>query len=250
MFLHFDNRRNQSMKNPERYDTQWLFPRDPYPKKGYAYVSLDPIPELRRSFDDKHRTWMKSDPATTGAYDRESINYIITSEEGKKYYHFFKYMLLGSEEHYFVSLLVNWKRTQSHVMSIKSQSVFNSWTVGLPNAVSPGFLTHTMFLSNEMWDGIAGMGKRGVFFARKFSTKKNGKLLDKIDKKLLLSNTSEAGYYWPGFFKVDMISIGKDFGRDVNQNMKLHPEQHCSLYNEESRWIGKRIIDIPFLPEN
>ena len=37
----------------------------------------------------------KSDPATTGAYDRASVEYIVSSIEGKKYWHFFKHMLLG-----------------------------------------------------------------------------------------------------------------------------------------------------------
>ena len=65
--------------------------------------------------DGGWRIWKKSDPATTGAYDRESVDYIVDSEEGRKYYHYFKHMLLGSEEHYYVSLLYNWPRTQSFV---------------------------------------------------------------------------------------------------------------------------------------
>ena len=36
-FYHLDSRRNMSQKNGE-YDTQWLFPRDPWPRKGYASV--------------------------------------------------------------------------------------------------------------------------------------------------------------------------------------------------------------------
>ena len=32
----------------------------------------------------------------TGAYDRQSVDYIINSQEGRKYYHFFKHMLLGT----------------------------------------------------------------------------------------------------------------------------------------------------------
>ncbi len=39
-----------------------------------------------------------------GAYDRMSVDYIVNSLEGKKYWHFFKHMLLGSEEHYYVSM--------------------------------------------------------------------------------------------------------------------------------------------------
>ena len=48
--------------------------------------------------DGVFRVWFKSDPATTAVYDRKSMEYIVNSEEGRKYYHFFKNMLLGSEE--------------------------------------------------------------------------------------------------------------------------------------------------------
>lgn len=48
--------------------------------------------------DGVFRVWYKSDPATTAVFDRRSMEYIVNSVEGKKYYHFFKSMLLGSEE--------------------------------------------------------------------------------------------------------------------------------------------------------
>ena len=65
-----------------------------------------------------------------GAYDRESVEYIVNSEEGKKYWHFFKHMLLGSEEHYYVSLLYNWPRTRAFIQSLSAQSVWNTWMMG------------------------------------------------------------------------------------------------------------------------
>ena len=65
-----------------------------------------------------------------GAYDRESVEYIVNSEEGKKYWHFFKHMLLGSEEHYYVSLLYNWPRTKAFIQSLSAQSVWNTWKLG------------------------------------------------------------------------------------------------------------------------
>jgi hypothetical protein len=76
-------------------------PRDVFPHRGRAFAE-----ENRNyaspSFDGEWRVWKKSDPATTGAYDRESVAYIVNSLERKKYWHFFKHMLLGSEEHYYI----------------------------------------------------------------------------------------------------------------------------------------------------
>ena len=106
-FYHLDNRYN---KSGSRFDTQWLFPRDLYPRKGLAVTTefqFTPPSAVLRSFDGKWRAWKKSDPATTGMYDKESVEYIVKSVEGRKYYHFFKQMLLGSEEHYFIRLLVD-----------------------------------------------------------------------------------------------------------------------------------------------
>ena len=67
----------------------------------------------------------------TGAYDRETVEYVVNSEEGKKYWHFFKHMLLGSEEHYYVSLLYNWPRTKAFIQSLSAQSVWNTWKLGV-----------------------------------------------------------------------------------------------------------------------
>ena len=65
-----------------------------------------------------------------GAYDKESVEYIVNSMEGKKYYHFFKHMLLGSEEHYYVSLLYNWPRTKAFIQTLSAESVWNTWKFG------------------------------------------------------------------------------------------------------------------------
>lgn len=109
------------------------------------------------------------------------MSYIINSVEGRKYYHFFKHMLLGSEEHYYVSLLYNWPRTKAFVQSLSAQIVWNTWELGLWEQ-SEGFQTHTHFLSLNEWDILAGFSKRGMMFARKFSTKKTAALLDRIDQ--------------------------------------------------------------------
>jgi hypothetical protein len=47
------------------------------------------------------RLWKKSDPGTTGAYDRASVDYIVNSLEGRKYWHYFKHMLLGRLKFFF-----------------------------------------------------------------------------------------------------------------------------------------------------
>jgi hypothetical protein len=118
----------------------------------------------------------------TGAYDRLSVDYIINSLEGRKYYHFFKHMLLGSEEHYYVSLLYNWPRTKAFVQTLSAQAVWNTWELGLWEQTE-GFQTHTHFLSMNEWDILAGFSKRGMMFARKFSTKKTAAVLDAIDAR-------------------------------------------------------------------
>ena len=115
-----------------------------------------------------------------GAYDRLSVDYIINSLEGRKYYHFFKHMLLGSEEHYYVSLLYNWPRTKAFVQTLSAQTVWNTWELGLWEQTE-GFQTHTHFLTLNEWDILSGFSKRGMMFARKFSTKKTAALLDRID---------------------------------------------------------------------
>ena len=79
----------------------------------------------------------------TGAYDRETVEYVVNSEEGKKYWHFFKHMLLGSEEHYYVSLLYNWPRTKAFIQSLSAQSVWNTWKLGVYVYVYVYVLLHT-----------------------------------------------------------------------------------------------------------
>jgi hypothetical protein len=197
-FYFLNNRRNKTNSNYKGkdrnvWDTQWLFPRDKF--HGRAYSNWDPK-HATSAFDNVWRIWKKSDPATTGAYDRESIDYIVNSIEGKKYYHFFKHMLLGSEEHYYVSLLWNWKRTQNFVQTLSAQTVWNTWEIGLwESKKSGGFLTHTHFLSPAEMDIIKGFSKRGMFFARKFSTKKTPLLLDMIDDYIHNNKTTVST--WP-----------------------------------------------------
>ena len=218
-FYHLDNRRN---KSSVRHDTQWLFPRDKIPHKGRAYPDESEI-HASPSFDGVFRVWKKSDPATTGIYDRESIEYIVRSEEGKKYWHFFKHMLLGSEEHYYVSLLYNWPRTRRFVQSITAQSVWNTWELGLWES-SAGFQTHTHFLTTKEWDIIKGFSKRGMVFARKFSSKKTSELLDMIDSYILTNKSTDAGSHWPGFFYVDTWTYGKSWVNWYRNNETLNAD--------------------------
>ena len=112
------------------------------------------------SFDGQLRLWRKSDPGTSAAYDRESVRYIIDSEEGRKYYHFFKHMLLGSEEHYYISLLYNWPRTKAFVTNIASQAVWNTWSLGAWGSGFGGFQTHTHYLTENEMPILRGLGKR------------------------------------------------------------------------------------------
>lgn len=215
-FYHLDNRRN---KSGMAFDTQWLFPRDKIPGRGRAYpdeVSAD----TTSSFDNVFRVWKKSDPATTGAYDRESVQYIVQSVEGKKYYHFFKHMLLGSEEHYYVSLLYNWKRTKSFVQTLSAQAVWNTWELGLWEQAT-GFQTHTHFLSPAEWTRLQGFSKRGMFFARKFSTKKTPEILNMIDSYILRNISTDAGTFWPGFLHVDTWSPGKLWVSEYHKNESI-----------------------------
>jgi hypothetical protein len=203
-FYHLDNRRN---KSNIRLDTMWLFPRDTYPGKGRAYANEDRNHALL-PIDNEWRVWQKSDPATTGIYDLRTIEYITESTEGRKYYHFFKHMLLGSEEHYYVSLLYNWNRTKGFVMTLSSEVVWNTWELGLWEQ-APGFQTHTHFLSFGELDLIKGFAKRGMIFARKFSSDKTGKLLNFIDDYIHFNSSTDAGIWWPGYFEVDVTSPGR-----------------------------------------
>jgi hypothetical protein len=218
-FYHLDNRRN---KSATIMDTQWLFPRDIQPGRGRAYSDWDPAMAIP-SFDNGWRIWKKSDPATSGIYDRESVEYIANSEEGRKYYHFFKHMLLGSEEHYYVSLLYNWERTQAFVQTLSAQSVWNTWELGLWEQ-SSGFLTHTHFLTLKEWPHIEGFARRGMLFARKFNSHKTPELLDKIDSYIHDNASTDAGSMWPGFFEVDTWSPGKIWVAAFRKNQSIAAE--------------------------
>ena len=222
-FYRLDNRRNKSASS-QQHDTQWLFPRDTSKNKGYAFAE-EGIQVGARSFDGQYRVWKKSDPATTAAYDRETVRYLVENEEGKKFYHFFKYMLLGSEEHYFVSILYNWPRTKTFVQTLSSQFVWNTWSKGIqrPAVLKDGFQTHTNFLSMKEYSILKGFAMRGMMFARKFHSAKTKNLLDIIDKEFLSVNGSlfnEVGKYWPGYYEVDVESSGNDWKKNLISKKK------------------------------
>jgi hypothetical protein len=173
---------------------QWLFGKNIWTKfptthsnKAWSHPPIDGI----------HRLWCKSDPGTTAVYDRETVQYVVNSDEGMKYYQFFSSMLLGSEEHYFISLLWNWERTKGAVTKgIDSAPVWNTWRYGThdssadPNKVVPGITygsrgsVHTKFLSINEVDTLRGLRLLGIFFARKFTSKAN-QLLAIIDSEFL-----------------------------------------------------------------
>ena len=233
-FYHLHNRFN---KSGSVHDTQWLFPRDIFKGRGRAIAEESPH-YATSSFDKQWRVWKKSDPATSGAYDRESVNYIVHSEEGRKYWHFFKHMLLGSEEHYYVSLLYNWPRTRAFVQTLSAEIVWNTWELGLWERAA-GFQTHTHFLTEKEMDILKGFSLRGMMFARKFSTKKTPELLDRIDREILFNQSFEAGLYWPGYFYTDLTTYGKSWVKYLNHNRsakgsvyKLKPEVVADLYSK------------------
>ena len=202
-------------------NTQWLFPRDGVLRNGKGRAMIrNPgkraIERVRRfkggvkiandedsgftSFDHQLRLWRKSDPGTSAAYDRESVRYLVDSEEGRKYFHFFKHMLLGSEEHYYISLLYNWPRTKAFVTNIASQAVWNTWSLGAWEGSFGGFQTHTHYLTGSEMSILRGLGKRGVFFGRKFGSK-NAAVQDQIDA-FVDAEDSLSGKLWSGYFDV------------------------------------------------
>lgn len=68
----------------------WLFPSANYSSKGakanaHAYTEYLKFDRKQTipSFDGTMRIWRKSDPATTAIFDRESVEYIVNSEEGE-----------------------------------------------------------------------------------------------------------------------------------------------------------------------
>jgi len=209
-----------------RNDSQWLFPRAGNLRERSRVVTklaknyipetvwplhLDPKRKSRNfnvlratsysNVDAQHRAWRKSDPGTSAAYDRRSVDYIIDSEEGRKYYHFFKHMLLGSEEHYYITMLYNWDRTRKFVTSLSSQAVWNTWKFGSWEAGMGGFKTHTHFLTLANMPLLKGLSKRGVFFGRKLSQKKTPEVIDALDE-FIDDPAGLQGRYWPGYFPV------------------------------------------------
>lgn len=234
-----------------RIDTQWLFPRDKSKRQQPAFArdddelaarllqrglisQISALPNLATngssSFSSSPsslhflkpalvdgatitRVWKKSDPATTAVFDLESVRYIVRSSEGRKFYHYFKHMLLGAEEHYFVTLLRNWNRTRDFVETLSAQAVFNTWEKGLWEGGKGGFQTHTHVLTEKEWALVYGLGERGVLFARKFSSTKNEsrELMRRVDASLLASSEVgkdkrngevAAARWWPGWLKL------------------------------------------------
>jgi hypothetical protein len=181
------------------------------PEEAVLPLHLDPNRKSRNfnvvratsysNVDAQHRAWRKSDPGTSAAYDRKSVNYIIDSEEGRKYYHFFKHMLLGSEEHYYITLLYNWDRTRKFVTSLSSEGVWNTWKFGIWEAGMGGFKTHTHFLTLANMPLLRGLSKRGVLFGRKLSQKKTAEVIDALDA-FIDDPDSPQGTLWPGYFPV------------------------------------------------
>ena len=124
--------------------------------------------------------WCKSDPGTTAVYDRETVDYIVNSDEGMKYYRFFRAMLVGSEEHYFASLLFNWKRTRDFVRTFDAVAVWNTWKHGVVSPQEANVVfdntkghkanVHTLFISINELAILQGLRALGVFFARKITS--------------------------------------------------------------------------------
>ena len=207
--------------NP-RFSTQFLYTKEKW-KDQYATKDGPFQAHMHIHNPDKvFRQWVKSDPMFTGAYDYESVKYILDSEEGRKYYQFFSRFLMGSEEHYFSSLFYNWNRTRNFVTSLSAQTQWNTWLHGIFLPVTDGFKMHTHYLNISEIHFMRGMSKRGVFFARKFSTGLTSELLNMIDEQLLgidctkdafckppkvnlippdipYNITNDAGRYWPGY---------------------------------------------------
>lgn len=172
-----------------RCNTQWLFNYGS--KTGRISTSVKDH-SIKLPPDGVSRFWAKSDPATTSAIDRLSAEYIVHSDEGKKYYHFFKYTLVGAEEHYFISLLSNWNRTSASISADDSIPVFNTWALGriklsdLKPRSKHEQNVHTSYLGEDEMDILRGLSQMEVFFARKFSSEEQSqKIQDIVDVELL-----------------------------------------------------------------
>lgn len=62
------------------------------------------------------------------------------------------------------------------------------------------------------------MSRRGVFFARKFSVERNKEVIDMIDSYIHNNQSTDAGLNWPGFYEVDMATIGRYWVQAYNRN--------------------------------
>ena len=121
---------------------------------------------------------------------------------------------------YFVLLSLFLSRLPPSFFLYLSSSIVHHQFKGLWETSGGGFQTHTHFLTTAEWDILKGFSKRGMFFARKFSTKKTPELLDLIDNYMLLNQSSEAGLYWPGFYEVDTTTPGRQWVQAHNKRKK------------------------------
>ena len=104
-------------------------------------------------------------------------------------------------------------------------------------------MTHTHFLSTKEWEILKGFSKRGLFFARKFSSKKTPELLDMIDSYMLFNTSSEAGLYWPGFFKTDTTTPGKQWVQAHRERKRLENAELKARRN-------KKRLEVPAIKES
>jgi hypothetical protein len=82
----------RSGSNRRTRTAQWLFSR--WPNTGKVVDNILSNKEdkstARRAQDGSHRAWARSEPNTVVILDRKSADYIANSDEGVRYYHFFK----------------------------------------------------------------------------------------------------------------------------------------------------------------
>jgi len=187
------------MGGTARTHTQWLFSNALYGGKlsGSAAMYKDPALSTPPP-DGVRRVWVRSDPATTALYDRESVEYIVNSDEGRKYYHFFKYAPQTAEEHYFASLLYNWARTSSFVSSASAQASWFAWNSSVYTPEDASLTRSSMIkrhpvLTEEHIDVISGLSKLGVFFCGKVHSKISEKILNHIDRSIINNKAFKPG---------------------------------------------------------
>ncbi len=174
--------------------------------------------------DGVYRMFMKSDPATSSVLDRKSVEYAINSEEGIKYYHFFKYMLLPSEEHHLASLFGNWYHTQNFVRMLPSINIYNTFIEGSlkPNGTArtkTDKSLHASYLRMHDLEMIKGLSEAGVFFARKFTSNQNN-ILDVIDSDLLNNSSFPHAAYIYKYFE-DSKRKSESIMRTKNRRSKF-----------------------------